>query len=128
MASIPHSKFLILNSLLLVLMTAAAGCGRKGPPLPPLVRVPVAPGDLTATRRGQNVELKFVVPQGGVDPTAFEHLDFESFRVHLDFESFRVQPMDGPDVTANTELAVKFCLDHPRWQLSLQTHKHLGIP
>jgi 7-carboxy-7-deazaguanine synthase len=64
-------------------------------------------------------ELKFVVPQGGVDPTAFEHLDFESFRV---------QPMDGPDVTANTELAVKFCLDHPRWQLSLQTHKHLGIP
>lgn len=64
-------------------------------------------------------ELKFVVPQGGVDPTAFEHLDFESFRV---------QPMDGPDVAANTELAVKFCLDHPRWQLSLQTHKYLGIP
>ena len=64
-------------------------------------------------------ELKFVFPQGGVDPTTFEHLDFESFRV---------QPMDGPDVAANTELAVKFCLDHPRWQLSLQTHKYLGIP
>jgi 7-carboxy-7-deazaguanine synthase len=63
-------------------------------------------------------ELKFVVPQGDVDPTTFEHLDFESFRV---------QPMDGPDVAANTELAVKFCLDHPRWHLSLQTHKFLGI-
>lgn len=64
-------------------------------------------------------ELKFVVPQGGVDPTSFEHLDFESFRV---------QPMDGPDLAANTEFAVKFCMQHPRWQLSLQTHKYLGIP
>ncbi|GAA2745345.1 7-carboxy-7-deazaguanine synthase [Terrabacter aerolatus] len=64
-------------------------------------------------------ELKFVVPQGGVDPTTFEDLEFESYRV---------QPMDGPDVAANTELAVQFCLDHPLWQLSLQTHKQLGIP
>ena len=64
-------------------------------------------------------ELKFVVPQGGIDPTSFEHLDFKNFLV---------QPMDGPDLIANTELAVKFCLDHPRWRLSLQTHKYLGIP
>jgi 7-carboxy-7-deazaguanine synthase (Cx14CxxC type) len=64
-------------------------------------------------------ELKFVVPQGDVDPVSFEHLDFASFRV---------QPMDGPDLPANTELAVKFCMEHPRWQLSLQTHKYLGIP
>jgi 7-carboxy-7-deazaguanine synthase len=64
-------------------------------------------------------ELKFVYPQGDVDPVIFESLDFGSFRV---------QPMDGPDVQANTELAVKFCLDHPRWHLSLQTHKFLGIP
>lgn len=64
-------------------------------------------------------ELKFVVPQGGVDPRTFEQLDFDTFRV---------QPMDGPEVAANTELAVKFCLDNPQWQLSLQTHKHLGIP
>jgi len=64
-------------------------------------------------------ELKFVVPQGGVDPTSFEHLSFKSFRV---------QPMDGPDLAANTEFAVKFCMQHPRWQLSLQTHKYLGIP
>lgn len=64
-------------------------------------------------------ELKFVVPQGQVDPQVFEALSFDSFRV---------QPMDGPDLRANTEFAVKFCLSHPRWRLSLQTHKFLGIP
>lgn len=64
-------------------------------------------------------ELKFVVPQASVDPESFGHLDFETFRV---------QPMDGPEIVANTEFAVKYCLDHPRWQLSLQTHKYLGIP
>lgn len=64
-------------------------------------------------------ELKFVFPQGGIDPTVFEDLAFANFRV---------QPMDGPDVQDNTGLAVKFCLDHPNWQLSLQMHKYLGIP
>ncbi len=64
-------------------------------------------------------ELKFVVPQPDVDPTVFERLDFESFRV---------QPMDGPDILFNTRVAVQFCLDHPQWQLSLQTHKFIGIP
>lgn len=64
-------------------------------------------------------ELKFVVPQADVDPQIFEQLSFDNFRV---------QPMDGPDLQANTEFAVKFCLSHPRWRLSLQTHKFLGIP
>jgi 7-carboxy-7-deazaguanine synthase len=64
-------------------------------------------------------ELKFVYPQGGVDPTSFEALDFRHFRV---------QPMDGPDVVENAAAAVKFCLDHPNWKLSTQTHKYLGIP
>lgn len=64
-------------------------------------------------------ELKFVFPQGGVEPNSFESLAFETFRV---------QPMDGPDVQRNTELAVKYCLENPKWQLSLQTHKFLGIP
>src|SRR4051812_47043208 len=64
-------------------------------------------------------ELKFVYPQRDVDPVIFEHLAFDRFRI---------QPMDGPDIQANTELAVKFCLDHPIWHLSLQTHKFLGIP
>ena len=78
MISIPNSKFLIPNFLLLLLLIAAAGCGRKGPPLPPLVRVPVAPGDLTATRRGQTVELKFVVPSANNDqsrPANIERVD-----------------------------------------------------
>jgi len=66
--------------------------------------------------RGQ--ELKLVYPQKDVDPARFEHLDFESFRL---------QPMDGPDRAANTEAAIAYCLAHPRWRLSVQTHKYLGI-
>ena len=63
-------------------------------------------------------ELKIVVPQEGLDPLAF---------ADLDFRRFSVQPMDGPDRVGNTELAIAFCLKHPRWQLSLQTHKMTGI-
>jgi 7-carboxy-7-deazaguanine synthase (Cx14CxxC type) len=66
--------------------------------------------------RGQ--ELKLVYPQKGVDPAAFEHLDFERFLL---------QPMDGPDRIAATEAAIAYCLAHPRWRLSVQTHKYLGI-
>ena len=58
------------------------------------------------------------MPQAGLDP-----LDFAD----LDFRRFSVQPMDGPDRARNTELAIAFCLDHPQWQLSLQTHKVTGI-
>ena len=63
-------------------------------------------------------ELKIVVPQDGLDP-----LDF----AHFDFGRFSVQPMDGPDRIGNTENAIRFCLAHPQWQLSLQTHKVTGI-
>ena len=63
-------------------------------------------------------ELKVVVPQPGLDPLGF---------AGLDFGRFSVQPMDGPDRARNTQLAVEFCLRHPRWQLSLQTHKMTGI-
>jgi organic radical activating enzyme len=63
-------------------------------------------------------ELKIVVPQAGLEP-----LDF----AWLDFARFSVQPMDGPDRLGNTEWAVAFCLAHPQWQLSLQTHKITGI-
>jgi 7-carboxy-7-deazaguanine synthase len=63
-------------------------------------------------------ELKIVVPQAGLDPLAF---------AGLDFRRFSVQPMDGPDRARNTEWAIAFCLNHPRWQLSLQTHKVTGI-
>jgi 7-carboxy-7-deazaguanine synthase (Cx14CxxC type) len=63
-------------------------------------------------------ELKVVVPQPGLDLTALEALDF-SHR--------RVQPMDGPNAATHTDWAVRWCLEHPAWQLSLQTHKLLGI-
>jgi len=63
-------------------------------------------------------ELKLVYPQPGVDPARFEKLHFERFLL---------QPMDGPDRAANTEAAIAYCLAHPRWRLSVQTHKYLGI-
>lgn len=63
-------------------------------------------------------ELKLVYPQVGGDPSQFEHLDFESFRL---------QPMDGPNVESNTADAVEYCLKNPHWSLSIQTHKQLGI-
>ncbi len=63
-------------------------------------------------------ELKVVVPQLGLDLERLEALDFAQRRV---------QPMDGPQLSANTAWAVRWCLEHPRWQLSLQTHKLLGI-
>ena len=63
-------------------------------------------------------ELKIVVPQAGLDP-----LDF----AHLAFRRFSVQPMDGPDRARNTDLAMAFCRVHPKWQLSLQTHKLAGF-
>lgn len=64
-------------------------------------------------------ELKLVFPQAGADPANFELLSFRHFFL---------QPMDGPRRTENTCLAVRYCLDHPQWRLSLQTHKFLGIP
>ena len=67
--------------------------------------------------RGQ--ELKLVYPQPGVDPARFEGLDFERFFL---------QPMDSVDQQANTAAAVAYCLSHPRWRLSVQTHKYLGLP
>ena len=64
-------------------------------------------------------ELKLVYPQPGADPAEFESLQFRHFFL---------QPMDGPFRDANTQAALQYCLDHPRWRLSLQTHKLLGIP
>jgi 7-carboxy-7-deazaguanine synthase (Cx14CxxC type) len=63
-------------------------------------------------------ELKLVYPQDGVDPARFEGLDFERFAL---------QPMDGPALAQNTAAAIAYCLAHPRWRLSVQTHKYLGI-
>jgi len=63
-------------------------------------------------------ELKLVYPQEGADPESFEGLDFPRLLL---------QPMDGPEREKNTRLAVEYCMAHPQWTLSLQTHKYLGI-
>lgn len=64
-------------------------------------------------------ELKLVYPQANALPETF---------AHLDFEHFFLQPMDGPARAAHTEQAVQYCLRHPQWRLSVQTHKYIGIP
>ena len=63
-------------------------------------------------------ELKLVYPQEDAPPESF---------AHLAFDKFLLQPMDGPDVVANTRRAIQYCLENPRWRLSVQTHKHIGI-
>lgn len=64
-------------------------------------------------------ELKLVFPQQGMDPGQF---------TGLQFRHFFLQPMDGPERITNTEQAVRYCMQHPQWRLSLQTHKIVGIP
>lgn len=66
----------------------------------------------------QGHELKLVYPQPLAAPETFEHLPFERFSL---------QPMDGPEVVENTARAIDYCLRHPQWRLSVQTHKSLGI-
>jgi 7-carboxy-7-deazaguanine synthase len=63
-------------------------------------------------------ELKLVYPQPAAMPDRFEHLAFERFWL---------QPMDGPDREANTAAALDYCLTHPKWRLSVQTHKYIGV-
>ncbi len=64
-------------------------------------------------------ELKLVYPQPGAEPERY---------THLDFRHFFLQPMDGSHRERNTQLALAYCLEHPRWRLSLQRHKLWGIP
>jgi 7-carboxy-7-deazaguanine synthase len=74
-------------------------------------------------RRGD--ELKLVFPQEGLPPSTFEE---GGPGAGVEFGRRFLQPMDGPDVAANTAAAVAYCLAHPGWHLSLQTHKAIGIP
>jgi len=89
------------------------------PPIEGIDWVCVSPkaGSELVVRTGD--EIKLVFPQSGAEPERFERLGFRHFFL---------QPMDGPDRRANTEAALRYCLAHPRWRLSLQTHKLLGIP
>ncbi len=89
------------------------------PPPPGLDWVCVSPKAGAALAVTGGDELKLVFPQSGADPAGFEGLAFERFLL---------QPMDGPRQAENTAAAVAYCLAHPRWRLSLQTHKLLGIP
>ena len=77
---------------------------------------PKAGSTLVLTHGG---ELKLVFPQSGAEPELF---------ARLDFQEFFLQPLDGPDRERNTHTCLEYCLTHPRWRLSLQTHKLLGIP
>lgn len=77
---------------------------------------PKADAPLAQTRGN---ELKLVFPQAGAEPERYRQLEFTHFFL---------QPMDGPDRARNTRLALEYCLAHPEWRLSLQTHKMLGIP
>jgi len=77
---------------------------------------PKAGAELVLT---SGTELKLVFPQPGAMPDRFEHLDFRLFYL---------QPMDGLERKRNTRLAVEYCLAHPQWRLSTQTHKAVGIP
>jgi 7-carboxy-7-deazaguanine synthase (Cx14CxxC type) len=63
-------------------------------------------------------ELKLVYPQDGTAPRDFEGLDFAHFLL---------QPMDGAEIARNTAAAIDYCMAHPRWRLSVQTHKAIGI-
>jgi organic radical activating enzyme len=74
-------------------------------------------GTELALRSGD--ELKLVFPQEGLDPDDL---------AGLDFDHFFLQPMDGPKVAAHTQAAIAYCLAHPAWRLSLQTHKLIGLP
>jgi 7-carboxy-7-deazaguanine synthase (Cx14CxxC type) len=88
-------------------------------PPPGVLWLTVSPKANATLRVTRGDELKLVYPQAGVDPEHYEELAFRHFFL---------QPMDGPDSTANTQEALRYCLQHPRWRLSLQTHKILNIP
>jgi 7-carboxy-7-deazaguanine synthase len=79
----------------------------------------VSPKKDATLRVFEGHELKLVFPQTGMEPQKFEEMRFKRFYL---------QPLDGPDRQANTELAIKYCLTHPKWRLSVQTHKYIGIP
>ena len=91
--------------------------GTIAPP-PGLDWICVSPkaGSQLVVRKGH--ELKLVYPQPENTPEDF---------AGLEFERFSLQPMDGPDIAQSTQAAITYCLAHPQWRLSVQTHKTLGI-
>lgn len=89
-------------------------------PCPPSIDwICVSPKSVDGLVVTQGHELKLVYPQHGVDPEAFEPLHFEHWFL---------QPLDDQHRKENTSRCVSYCLAHPRWRLSLQVHKIIGIP
>ena len=64
-------------------------------------------------------ELKLVYPQQNLDPSVY---------LEYDFEHFFLQPVDSPDYEDNLKATLDYCLKHPQWRVSLQTHKYMNIP
>lgn len=91
--------------------------GTRLPP-PGIDWICVSPKAGAPLRLTHGDELKLVYPQPGLDPEAYESLPFRHFYL---------QPMDGPRVQDHIAQAVQYCLTHPRWKLSLQTHKIVGL-
>jgi 7-carboxy-7-deazaguanine synthase (Cx14CxxC type) len=88
-------------------------------PAPPgLDWICVSPKAGAPLRLTEGDELKLVVPQEGLDPSSLEGLAFGRFSL---------QPMDGPELPRNLRLAIELCLARPRWRLSLQMHKLIGV-
>jgi 7-carboxy-7-deazaguanine synthase (Cx14CxxC type) len=92
--------------------------GTVDPP-PGKLWLTVSPKARSELRVLRGNELKLVFPQVGAEPERFQDLAFEHFFL---------QPMDSPDKSRNTQQALQYCLAHPQWRLSLQTHKILNIP
>ena len=89
-------------------------------PAPPGIDwICVSPKSTAPLKQTSGHELKLVYPQPDARPEAF---------ADLDFREFRLQPMDGPNREANARAAYEYCLRHPQWRLSLQTHKWIGAP
>ena len=84
----------------------------------PIDWITVSPKGATELVQTSGDELKLVYPQANVDPASFEGLAFSHFLL---------QPKDGPERDANMADAIAYCLQHPRWKLSLQTHKYMSI-
>lgn len=79
----------------------------------------VSPKSTAPLKQTSGDELKLVYPQPDAMPELFSGLDFKQFRL---------QPMDGPDQMRNAQAAFEYCLQHPQWMLSLQTHKWINVP
>ena len=92
-------------------------CGHAAPE--GLDWVTVSPKGTAPVVQRSGHELKLVFPQPGLDPA-----DYAGW----DFKRFSLQPMDGPAMMENAQAAFEYCLAHPSWSLSLQTHKWIGAP